>query len=352
MFAACPDSVSYLAHFNRKALEQHTPLAGCLDLTHDCNLRCIHCYVSSASRSTDEEMTTGQVTSVLDQITEAGCLFLLISGGEPLARPDFAALFVHAKRKGLLVTVFTNAVLADERLAHLFQEWPPQAVEVSIYGAAPEIHDRVTGVAGSFERAMAGVRRLLDHHVNVKLKTVLMSVNRHELSAMRRLAETLGVSFRMDAAIFPRLDGDRAPLQWRLPAEEAVAAEFAEESRMREWKRFLDRIRMPTGERLYNCGAGVSSFYIDPRGVLQPCLMTMDMRYSLLDGRFAEGWRRIGAQIAGKAAARESICTACSRRTACGYCPGFFRLETGDEREPARYLCQLGEERLARLKAI
>ena len=69
-------------------------------------------------------------------------------------------------------------------------------------------------------------------------------------------------------------------------------------------------------------------------------------------GRFAEGWRQVGAQIAEKAAGRDFVCQACSWRTTCGYCPGFFRLETGDELKPAHYLCQLGEERLVRLKAI
>ena len=353
MSAACPDSVSNLARFNQRALEQHVPLAGCLDLTHRCNLRCIHCYIADGAPAASGEMTTDRVLSIMDEIAEAGCLFLLITGGEPLLRPDFASLYVRAKEKGLLVTVFTNAVLVDERIARLFQEWPPQVVEVSIYGATAAVHDRITGVAGSFDRAMQGVRRLLDRAVKVTLKTVLMSVNRDELPAMRQLAATLGVKFRMDAAVFARLDGDRVPLQWRLPPAEAVAAEFADESSARDWKRFVERV--PTSEpmeRLYNCGAGVTAFYIDPRGVLQPCLMTPDIGYRLSEGNFIEGWRWVSAQLASRAARSDDACTGCSQRATCGYCPGFFRLETGDERKPAEYLCQLGKERLVRLKAI
>ena len=79
-------------------------------------------------------MNTARVLSVIDEITEAGCLSLLITGGEPLLRHDFSEIYRHAKKSGLLVTVFTNGTLITPAVIELFADLPPQIVEISLYG--------------------------------------------------------------------------------------------------------------------------------------------------------------------------------------------------------------------------
>ena len=172
------------------------------------------------------ELSTAEWRRILDEVTRAGCLYFLITGGEPLLRPDFREIYRHAKENGLLVTLFTNATLVDEAMADFFAEFPPRSIEISLYGAGPAVHDAITGSPGSFQKRLEGIQRLLSRRLPVWLKSMLMSLNRDEIPELRELAAGLGVRFRIDALLFPRFDRDPGPLGLRVSPEEAVAAEL------------------------------------------------------------------------------------------------------------------------------
>ena len=206
-----PSNEEFLRGLSRRAAAERVPLSGSLALTHRCNLRCVHCYLSGAP-APRAELTADQWRHVLDEVAEAGCLTLLVTGGEPLLRSDFGEIYRHARSNGLLVTVFTNGTLVSDEVIDLFAEYAPRAVELTLYGATAGTYERITGVPGSYDRCRAGMERLLRAGINVRAKTVLMTLNAHEFSDIEQLALDWGVRFRFDAAIFPRLNGDRAPL--------------------------------------------------------------------------------------------------------------------------------------------
>ena len=349
----CPQSehlgtVEYLEQFNRKVAQQRVPLTGSIELTHRCNLHCVHCYLGgrSSRASEHQELTTAQWLSILDQAMEAGCLYLLITGGEPTLRRDFAAIYRHAKQLGLLVTVFTNGTSISDEVIDLFADLPPRQVEISLYGATAETYERITGVRGSFERCMAGIRRLLDAHLHVGLKTILMTLNRHELCAIEQMAEDLGVKFRFDAAIFPCFNGDRTPVELRVPAREAVAMEMADGERLRKWRDFFHRqSAIAPAQTLYQCGAGTMAFHVDPFGNLRPCSMVREPSCNLLSHSFRTGWGTVIPRLHEKKARAGFSCNRCEKRALCGYCPAFFALESGAEDVRSEYLCAIGQRR-------
>ena len=139
----------------RRAAANLVPLQACLELTYRCNIRCEHCYIPH--RSGEGELSTDEWKRVIEQVTEAGCLFLLISGGEPFLRRDALEIYLHAKRNGLLVTLFTNGTMITPRIAEVLAEYPPFAVEVSVYGATRETYRSVTRVAGAYDQDPLGV---------------------------------------------------------------------------------------------------------------------------------------------------------------------------------------------------
>jgi MoaA/NifB/PqqE/SkfB family radical SAM enzyme len=346
----CQSSVGpdYFSNFCQKVTKLRVPISGALEFTSRCNLRCVHCYVGSARYKQDSqrnEMDKHKVFRVLDEARDAGCLYLLITGGEPLLRPEFGAIYEHAKKNGMIVTVFTNGTLVNQGTVDLFVDLPPQVVEISLYGATQETYERVTGVPGSFRACMEGIEALLSHGVNLTLKTILMSVNAHEFYEIEEIAKYYGTKFRFDPAISPRFDGDCFPLSLRVPVEEALEKELSDNSRFTEWKNFLKRhadVRLK--DRLYSCGAGVTSFHIDPTGFLMPCLMVRHLRYDLLSGGFAEGWQAM-ACLSERKAEPGRRCFDCGAIVLCGYCPAFFLLEKGDENLLSDYLCSLGKAR-------
>jgi len=343
----------YLTYLKGKVERLRVPLSGDLAITHRCNLRCVHCYVGSGQNHPSfprEELTTAQWLTLLDDVTKAGCLFLLITGGEPLLRDDFVDIYRYAKRKGLLVTVFTNGTSIRDEVLDVWEDLPPQTIEISLYGATAATYETITGIRGSYERCVRGIERLLERRLNVRLKTVLMTDNRHEFEAIKAMALRYGVKFRMDAEIFPRFNGDKTPLERRVSPEEAVDREFADQERSLQWIELFERSQgLPRTGTLYTCGAGMTHFHVDPYGHLKPCLMVQDLEYDLGDGGFLEGWKKVMPRIRKRKIPASSRCEVCSVKVACGFCPAFFRLENSDETVYSDYLCSMGQLRYQRI---
>lgn len=344
-----PDDTAYFRDFFHRAYAARVPLSGSLELTQRCNLRCIHCYLGpqeQVRRVAAHEMDTAQVIGILDQIAAAGCLHLLITGGDPLLRHDFAEIYRHARLIGLNVTVFTNGTLVTQRIVELFQELPPRLVEISLYGATASTYERITGVPGSYRRCLEGIERLHKGGVRFGLKTMLMNLNRHELATIEALAADYGVRFRYDPLLNACLNGDCGPLSLRVDPAEVVRLEFADPQRRQDWLDYLARYAdLPPSDRLIQCGAGQTAFYVDAFGNLKPCLMLPWLSCSLQNMTFADGWAAL-AQVREIKANADNRCAACPQRSYCGYCPGILALENGDPGIPSAYLCALGTERL------
>jgi len=331
----------FLAAFRLAAVDAHVPLRVQLELTRRCNLNCVHCYTGPAANSQrQEEMPLHVLLEIVDELIGLGCLELSFTGGEPLLRRDFADVYRHARQSGLLTRVYTNATLLDDEVLALLKEYPPMCVDVSVYGATAHTYERVTRRPGSFEAAMRAVRRLAESGVPLSLKTILTNLNAHESEAMERLAARLDVRFRHDTALFPRLDGDRAPLDFRLSPEEAVRKDFAGAGRKQDWVRLCDRAASrPEDSRLYFCGAGRSACHITAYGIVQPCLMAAAIGHDARAQGLAEAWRGVHTEVEKRSVERKGPCGRCDKRHLCLNCPGYAWMEMGDEGGVVPYLC-------------
>ena len=172
------------------------PSNGTIEVSHRCPLTCSHCYnnLPMGDRGARAlELTTDQHRRIADEIAEMGCLWLLYTGGEIFARRDFMDIYKHAKRAGLLITLFTNGVLITPQIADELMEWRPFSIEITLYGRTRETYERLTGIPGSFDKCIRGIELLLERRLPLKLKAVAVSVNRHEVLAMRKFARDLGV---------------------------------------------------------------------------------------------------------------------------------------------------------------
>ncbi|HYR27740.1 MAG TPA: radical SAM protein, partial [Thermoanaerobaculia bacterium] len=250
------------------------PVNGTIELSNRCPLECVHCYNNlpmgdAAARK--RELTTEEHKRVLDELADLGCLWILFTGGEIFARHDFFEIYRHAKERGFLITLFTNGTLITERVADMLAEMPPFVIEITLYGRTKAVYESLTGIPGSFEKCIRGIHLLLERKLPLKLKTVALSINKHEIRAMQRFAEELGCEFKFDAMISPRIDCSSSPLAVRLTPEDIVALDLDEPRRVAEWRRLAALIppkELPEGEAklLYDCGGGVNSFAIDPYG--------------------------------------------------------------------------------------
>jgi radical SAM protein with 4Fe4S-binding SPASM domain len=296
-------------------------------------------------------MSTKIVQSIIDDITDAGCLYFLITGGEPLLRNDFPKIYRHAKENGLIITIFTNGTLINEKTLDLFREYPPHEIEISIYGATSSTYEEITRVPGSFNKCLQGIQKLVDNSMHLRLKTILMNINKHEFLDMKRIANDFGVKFRFDPAIFPRFNGDKTPLNLRVSPKEAVEKEFSDEENVSQWKRFYRRMRgQNNSDMMYHCGAGRTNFHLDPYGNISPCLMTKNIIYNIMNTTFINSWEKCISIINSMKASGDIIgCNKCEKIPLCGYCPAFFAMENGKEDIRSEYICSIGSERFQRI---
>lgn len=335
-----------------RATAQRHPISGTIELTARCNLKCAHCYIdgSIAAAGEDREMSPRRLTGLVDQIVDAGSLWLLFTGGEPLLRPDFLDLYTYAKERGLLVTLFTNGTLVTPAVADHLARWRPFSVEISLYGRTCETYEAVTGTPGSYERCLRGISLLKDRGVPLRLKTTVLSLNRHELREMQRFAEDLDLPFRYDAMVSPRLTSSPEPLAVRLNPEQIVALDLEDPQRREEWERLAETFGKPVraaGEPadLFRCGGGISAFAVDSSGRLGVCGFYRQEAWDLRDNSFTSGWEGLLGEMRRRKVTGHSRCGDCGIRAMCGMCPANGLLENNDPEQPVDFLCRVGHLR-------
>jgi len=141
-----------------------------------CNLHCVHCYSHSHDKNYGGELTTDQAKKMIKSLGDYGCPVLLLSGGEPLMRPDLFDLAHYAKECGLRVVVSTNGTLITKQTAQRLKEVGLSYVGVSLDGLEGT-NDSFRGVKGAYQRALEGIRHCKDAGVKVGLRFTISKKN-------------------------------------------------------------------------------------------------------------------------------------------------------------------------------
>lgn len=138
---------------------RRVPVEVSIEVTHRCPLDYQHCYnnlpMNDAS-ARKQELSFAEHVRLLDELVDLGCLWLLYTGGEIFARKDFLEIYTEAKKRGFLITLFTNGTMITPRVADYLSEYRPFNIEITLYGATRETYEALTKVPGSFDRCMKG----------------------------------------------------------------------------------------------------------------------------------------------------------------------------------------------------
>lgn len=161
------------------------------NLIRRCNLVCRHCYSISADKDFPGELTTDEVYAVLDDLRRFAVPWLILSGGEPLLRPDIFEVSRRAKEMGFDVGLSTNGTLIGAATIDAITEAGYDYVGISIDGLE-STHDAFRGRRGAFAEAMTGVGLCTARGLKVGLRFTMTRDNAGELPAMLDLAEDAG----------------------------------------------------------------------------------------------------------------------------------------------------------------
>jgi radical SAM protein with 4Fe4S-binding SPASM domain len=350
------DTLSYAdfsLNLHQQLLAKRVPINGSIEVTRRCSSDCVHCYNHlpiGDQEALRHELTFEEHCRILNALIKAGCLWLLFTGGEIFARRDFLDIYIYAKNKGFLITLFTNGVLITPKIADYLAEWRPFSIEISLYGITKDTYERVTRTPGSYEKCLRGIYLLRKRGLPLMLKTMAITLNKHEIWEMKQFVEEkLGLEFKFDAMINPCIDCSQSPLAVRLSPEEVVELDLKDPKRVKEWRRFAEKFNGPVHspehfDGLYHCGGGSNSFAIDPYGGLGICELSRN-GYNLRKGSFREGWENYIFKLRQKKITRLTKCVNCEIKAMCGMCPASAELENLDAEEPVDFLCRVAHLR-------
>ncbi len=162
------------------------------EVTRNCNLSCIHCRAAASKGPYPDELDTDASLGLLDQISKVGDPVVILTGGEPLLRPDIFELARHGTRRGLRMVMAPNGTLITEAIAREMAEAGIQRISISLDGATKESHDRFRQVDGAFEGALRGIKWAKQANVDFQINTTITLQNLEEMPKIQELAVKLG----------------------------------------------------------------------------------------------------------------------------------------------------------------
>lgn len=293
------------------------------ELTRRCNLRCGHCYLPKTNRyDLVPELSLSSAKKMIDELHSAGCLFIMLTGGEVFTRPDLTAILEYLWSKGFVVTIATNGALIDEKMARfLSKAGSPTYLRVTLYGSSDATMKRVTGADGVLEATLRAIELLKKHKVPFALDSLVTKSNLKELDNIRSLARKLQVLFQYQYLINPRLDGSRDVLQHQIAPKDLERLLRDNTEAVSCGKSIINADRIASRDNPFYCSAGKTSMTINAYGKACACVNLPLPGIDATRLGVEAGWKKVVEYVANAATDDKYHCHECDKYGSCTWCP-------------------------------
>jgi radical SAM protein with 4Fe4S-binding SPASM domain len=344
VIGAFPDGHALIARVQTWAYDNLVPLNASIEITTRCNIRCLHCYNFDRDEPRGAcdtpELSTAEILRVMDELRAAGCLFLMLTGGEALSHPELFTFLDRARELSFAVQLLTNATMLRPGVAARLASYRNlQGVSVSLYGSSAEVHDGITQMPGSWRRTWEGIERLRRLGVAIRLKFVVMKQNAHEVAEMRADADARGYTYMIDTAITSRHDGSSTSLATRLDLPQLEALYRG------PLRDLAARGRRATTEASFPCNCARGNLGITATGDVQPCVSVPWKAGNVREQTIAEIWKTspVFQQIRGLTIADYEKCGPCGHKDYCRRNRGAAVTATGSYTGADPFVCATAE---------
>ena len=324
------------------------------------------CYVHLSKQEMQSQgglRSVDEWISFAHQMKDAGTLFLLLTGGEPLLFPQFKELYCVLKDMGMILTLNTNGTLINEEWAEFFAKNKPRRINITLYGSKNETYENLCHMKDGFDKTIRGIELLKKYKIDVKINGSLVKKNFHDRMEIIDIGEKYDIPVRIDTYMYPSVRERTTPFNFheRLNPEDAAKArveilhrEMGDEL-FEQYAKQTIYLAEHTEEGdacpgHMTCRAGQSSFVINWQGMIRSCVVLDQPSYDAFDTTddFMTLWNKIVKETEEIKTSME--CNQCKLRHVCNTCAAAAIAECGDSEGVSKYLCEYTKETVSNLK--
>ena len=329
------------------------PIYGVLELTPMCNMNCDMCYVRLSREEMDNQgkmLSLERWLELAREMKDAGVLFVLLTGGEPLLYPWFKELYLELLNMGMVVTVNSNGTLMNDEWIEFFSQHKPRRINITLYSHHEEGYIKLCHYKG-YEKAVNALKKLKERNVAVKINCSLTKHNVESYEQVIDLGKELDIRVIADTYMAPATRERCRPFDFegRLDAKEAARVRIQVLRKEMGDEVFKESARLhidlaentPVGESKkggMKCKAGKCSYTINWRGEMIPCVIMSAPSVDTIGMDFKDCWKEIVCKT--EEIYTSEKCQQCTLRKVCNVCPTYSLLETGKYSGVPEYLCE------------
>ena len=344
------------------------PVDGTFELTVRCNLHCKMCLFRHDDSENGElkkkELSTEQWISLGKQAAEEGTIHLLITGGEPMIRPDFCDIWKGLYRMGFFMQLYTNATMVTPQIMETLQKYPPHQIGVTIYGSSETVYEKVCGNGKAFWKMLNAVKQFQELPSIIDYRTTIIQDNYTDIENMEKLVTDVfhsKQSLIQTKMVMKPVRGGCADVEsCRLTPKQNVELYF---------RRSMQKIKGIVGEERFNadcvryrinperqkqksikeqltlfgCNAGMSDYTITYDGKLQGCQILGMFSTDAREKGLKSAWEDYPYAVK-KMAESDPKCIGCKDAYACWSCAASRYAETGECEKVSEYICETTKE--------
>lgn len=323
------------------------------ETTRNCNLDCMHCRASATKGPYAGELDTQASFRLLDQIALVGEPIVILTGGEPLLRPDIFDIAKYGTGKGLRMVMAPNGTLITEAYAEQMADSGIKRISISLDGATAESHDSFRGVKGAFEGALNGIKLAKQAGVEFQINTTITKTNLDQIPKIQDLAIKLGAVAHHIFLLVPTgrgkyivdqeitADEYENALNWFYDQREKTPLQLKATCAPHYYRILRQRAKKENKSVTFKshgldavtrgCLGGIGFCFISHTGVVQPCGF-LDLNCGdVTKNSFAEIWNNSDIFLSLRNFDKlKGKCGECEYKKVCGGCRARAYEATGD----------------------
>jgi len=340
------------------------PIHPVWEITTACNLQCRHCHANAGKRL-GQELTTEEGKKLIEQIASVPEFrMLVLTGGEPMVRPDILELAEYACALGLEIAIATNGTLIDTKMARRLKQAGVCDLAIGLDAATPELHDFIRNAPGTYERTMQGIHACREAGICLQINVTVMKYNYEEIPKILDLADDLEAQIVLLYQVVPQGRGsgdgleltkeEYADLMEFVSTRQASATPIIEPTCSPQYwayllhKRQANYWQLGLAQKVFRgCSAGWGLCYIKPDGEVWPCPFVPVSGGNVRQIPLSQIWHE-GEPFRALRERDKNLkgaCATCHWQSICGGCRGRAYAHSGDylAEDPLCFLRQPSE---------